>query len=69
MRVDVPKLNMFVVGDSIQEYPSLLVKGLYPLSLLSIDLASLQTLSITQNIGSDIENLLITSSTPIVCEL
>lgn len=69
MRVDVPKLNMFVVGDSIQEYPSLLVKGLCPLSLLSIDLASLQTLSITQNIGADIENLLVTSSIPIVCEL
>ena len=69
MRVDVPKLNMFVVGDSVQEYPSLLVKGLYPLSLLSIDLASLRTLSITQNIGADIENLLVTSSIPIVFEL
>lgn len=69
MRVDVPKLNMFVVGDSIQEYPSLLVKGLCSLSLLSIDLASLQTLSITQNIGADIENLLVTSSIPIVFEL
>ena len=69
MRVDVPKLNMFVVGDSVQEYPSLLVKGLYPLSLLSIDLASLRTLSITQNIGADIENLLVTSSIPIACEL
>ena len=60
---------MFVVGDSVQEYPSLLVKGLYPLSLLSIDLASLRTLSITQNIGADIENLLVTSSIPIACEL
>lgn len=62
--IEVPELNMFVVGDLIPQDPSFIVRGFHFSCLFFfLDLAALQSLSVTQKIGTELEVLSITSLT------